>query len=52
MSFKKLPQINSKDLHVGCLNCSTAALEAPMDMVVAVGFGSATVTKDLEPIRF
>ena len=50
MSFKKLPQINSKDLHVGCLNCSTAALEAPMDMVVAVGFGSATVTKDNELI--
>jgi hypothetical protein len=48
MVFEKLPVIESKDLHVGCLNCSTAAIVAPMDMLIAVGFGSATVTKDGE----
>jgi hypothetical protein len=48
MSFEKLPPIDSRDLHIGCLNCSTAALNAPMDMVIAVGFGSAIVTKDDE----
>ena len=46
MSFEKLPALESKDLHVGCLNCSTAARVAPMDMVIAVGFGMAIVTKD------
>lgn len=50
MSFKKEPQIDSKDLCVGCLNCSTAALEAPMGMIIAVGFGSSYVMKDDECI--
>ena len=50
MSFKKLPATEGKDLHAGCLNCSTAALIAPMDMVIAVGFGSAIVTKNGELI--
>lgn len=50
MTFEKKPQIESKDLHIGCANCSSAALEAPMDMVIAVGFGDATVTKDGEVI--
>jgi len=46
MSWDKLPPIEKENLHIGCLNCSSAALEAPLDMVIAVGFGSATVTKD------
>jgi hypothetical protein len=48
MSYEKLPAIAAKDLHVGCLNCSSAALVAPLDMVIAVGFGSSYVTKDGE----
>lgn len=48
--FEKLPQIAKEELHRGCLNCSTACLEAPMDMVVAVGFGSAFATKDGEVV--
>jgi len=44
MSWKKLPMVSK--LHYGCLNCSTAALEAPMDMEICVGFGEAYVTKD------
>ena len=31
MSWVKKDPIKRKDLHVGCLNCSTAALIAPMD---------------------
>lgn len=42
--------IESKDLHIGCLNCSSAALKAPMEMMIAVGFGSAIVFKDGKPI--
>jgi len=33
-------------LHYGCINCSTAALEAPMEMLICTGFGEAYVTKD------
>jgi hypothetical protein len=44
------PQIDKKDLHLGCLNCSTAALQAPMSMLICVGFGSAVVTKDGETV--
>lgn len=44
--FEKLPAIESKDLHQGCASCSTAALIAPMNMIIAVGFGSAIVTKN------
>ena len=46
MAWEKLQPIERKDLHIGCLNCSTAAMVAPMAMVIAVGFGSAFVTKD------
>lgn len=37
-----------EELHIGCLNCSSAALKAPLDMLIAVGFGSAMVFKDKE----
>jgi hypothetical protein len=46
-----LPPIDPKNLHVGCLNCSTARLEAPMDMPICVGFGDARVTRDGETIH-
>lgn len=48
MSFEKLPP--AEKIYMGCMNCSTAAMVAPMDMVIAVGFGSAYVTKDNEVI--
>ena len=51
MTWEKLPAIKADDLHIGCLNCSTAALVAPMDMGIAVGFGSAVVTRDGELVH-
>lgn len=48
MGYEKLPALDGKDIHIGCLTCSTAASVAPMDMVIAVGFGSAIVTKNGE----
>ena len=50
IGFKKEPQIKEEDLCIGCLNCSTADLKAPMDMIIEVGFGSACVTKNGEVI--
>ena len=44
--MKKLKQIKPDKLHIGCLNCSTAALQAPINMMIAVGFGGAYVTKN------
>lgn len=44
--WKKLHQIKPENLHIGCLNCSTACLKAPMNMRIAVGFGCAVATKD------
>jgi len=34
----------------GCLNCPPVEKTAPMDMIIAVGFGVAQVTKDDELI--
>ena len=42
--FKKLDPIKSK--HIGCLTCDSRAQVLPMDRLIAVGFGSATATKD------
>jgi len=50
MTFEKLPPLKKGELHIGCLNCSSAALVAPMDMLIAVGFGAAFVTKNDEII--
>lgn len=50
MTWEKLPALNAKDIHIGCLNCSTAAAIAPMEMLVAVGFGAAYATKDSEVV--
>lgn len=46
--WKKLPQIKKGELHVGCLNCSTAQYTADMSKIITVGFGSAVCTKDGE----
>lgn len=45
MSWTKLPPFAGK-IHHGCLNCGGTDEIAPLDMVVAVGFGSASVTRD------
>jgi hypothetical protein len=50
MSFEKLPALEGKDIKVGCPCCSTAAIVAPMNMLIAVGFGSADVTKNGEAV--
>ena len=46
MKWKKETPISDDDLHIGCLNCSTDCLEAPMSMIIVVGFGHAYVTKN------
>lgn len=46
--WEKLPPIKDEDIHIGCLNCSTATPEASMDMMIAVGFGTAMITKNGE----
>ena len=48
MSWKKLKPI--KGGFGGCLNCGYQHDEAPMDMVIAVGFGIANVTRDGEEV--
>lgn len=44
--MRKLKAIDQKDIHVGCLNCSTAQRVARMDTIICVGFGSAIVTRN------
>lgn len=44
--WKKEKPINKDGLHIGCLNCSTAALKANLGRMICVGFGAAFVTKD------
>jgi len=35
-------------IHQGCMNCPPVERTAPMDMMIAVGFGVAQVTRDPE----
>ena len=44
MNWIKLPPV--EDTICGCLNCSVRYKTAPMDMMIAVGFGDANVTKN------
>jgi hypothetical protein len=37
--------VEEKDIHVGCLNCPPVEVIAPMDMLIAVGFGTAEVRR-------
>jgi len=46
MTFEKLAP--AENIYQGCASCTTAARIAPMDMLIAVGFGSACVTKNDE----
>lgn len=50
MAFEKLKPLSKSDIHHGCLCCSSAALVAPMTMIIAVGFGSAYLQKGNEII--
>ena len=45
MTWVKMEPYEGK-IYQGCLNCPPVQRLAPMDMVIAVGFGSATLTKD------
>lgn len=45
-----LPPVTKDNLHTGCLCCSTAAMIAPLDMIIAVGFGVAQAWKGDELI--
>ena len=45
-NWKKLPPIKKGELHIGCLNCSTAAMEAPLEMEISVGYGLSDLTLD------
>jgi hypothetical protein len=44
MNWTKQPAIEGR--HQGCLSAGVAENLFPMDAVIAVGFGSATVTRD------
>lgn len=48
MSWTKLDPILPKIM--GCLNCGRLIQQAPMDMLIAVGFGEAKVTKNGETV--
>ena len=45
MSWTKVEPYKG-EIHHGCLNCGGTHEVAPMDMLIAVGFGSAMATKD------
>lgn len=49
-NWTKLPAVAEQDIYVGCLSCSSAASIAPMDMIIAVGFGMAEVTRNGHPV--
>jgi hypothetical protein len=42
--------IEDAEIFIGSLTCSTACRQAPLDMWVAVGFGSAYATRDSEVV--
>jgi len=44
--WKKLAPIKKGELHIGCLNCSTAEYEASMDKIIANVFGTASLLCD------
>ena len=50
MKWTKLPPVESGNIHRGCACCSSASEIAPLEMMIAIGFGSAFVTKDDEQI--
>jgi hypothetical protein len=48
MKWKKEPRIKNGELHIGCLNCSTAMYDADMRLHLAVGFGESGLYRDGE----
>jgi len=50
MTWEKLQPLAEAGIHIGCLNCSTAARVAPLGMRIEVGFGSAFASKDGEVV--
>lgn len=44
--WTKQPPIDPEKIHIGCLCCSTACAQAPMELDIAVGFGSSYLTRD------
>lgn len=50
MAWTKEPALDVDKIHHGCLNCSNVGHTMPLDAIIAVGFGSADVTKDGEYI--
>jgi hypothetical protein len=48
-TFTKVPAWQGT-IHQGCLNCPPVESIAQMDMLIAVGFGDARITKDGETI--
>ena len=49
MAWEKLPAYTGK-VYQGCLHASPVEETAPLDTMVAVGFGSALITKDGEVV--
>jgi len=44
--MKIMEAVKPEDIHIGCLNCSTAQRVAHLDTIICVGFGSAQIMKD------
>ncbi len=47
--MKKEKPIKADELNIGCLTCSTAYLEAPMNLIISPGIGFASVTRNGKP---
>ncbi len=45
MSWTKLPPL-AEPVHSGCLNCGSKPIRMPLRRILAVGFGSVTITRD------
>lgn len=43
--WKMREAVKEKDIHVGCLRCAPVEVVASMEMLIAVGFGTAEVRK-------
>jgi hypothetical protein len=43
--WKMKEAVKEEDIHVGCLNCPPVEVIAPMNMLIAVGFGTAEVRR-------
>ena len=50
LNWAQIPPLEDNQLFIGCACCSTACRIAHADMVIAVGFGSAFLSKDSELI--